>query len=79
MTSEVRSETGRSTDDNPYEAALFQFESAAECLGLENRLRSILRKPRRELYGQFPGRNGRRRGRHVPGLSSSAQRPSRSG
>ena len=54
MTSEVRSETGRSTDDNPYEAALFQFESAAERLGLENRLRSILRKPRRELTVNFP-------------------------
>ncbi|MDP7639505.1 MAG: Glu/Leu/Phe/Val dehydrogenase [Candidatus Hydrogenedentes bacterium] len=54
MTTEVSSGTRRSTDDNLYEAALCQYESAAERLGLENRLRSILRKPRRELTVNFP-------------------------
>ena len=54
MTTAVSSETGHSTDENPYEAALYQFDAAAERLGLEDRLRSILRKPRRELTVNFP-------------------------
>ena len=54
MTTAVSSETSHSTDQNPYEAALYQFDTAAERLGLEDRLRSILRKPRRELTVNFP-------------------------
>ncbi len=54
MTTAVSSETSHSTDLNPYEAALYRFDAAAERLGLEDRLRLILRKPRRELTVNFP-------------------------
>jgi len=41
---------------NPYDVALAQFDEAAECLGLSQALRAILRKPKRELVVNFPVR-----------------------
>jgi glutamate dehydrogenase (NAD(P)+) len=41
---------------NPYEMAIAQFDQAAECLGLSQAMRAILRKPKRELIVNFPVR-----------------------
>ena len=41
---------------NPYEMAVAQFDEAAECLGLSQAMRAILRKPKRELIVNFPVR-----------------------
>lgn len=54
MTTVVSSETSHSTEQNPFDAALYQFDTAAERLSLDDRLRSMLRKPRRELTVNFP-------------------------
>ena len=55
MTAKVtHTATLESTDDNPFEAALYQFDSAADRLGLDARLRAVLRQPRRELSVNFP-------------------------
>ncbi len=46
---------------NPYEVAVAQFDQAAELLHLDEDLREVLRKPKRELSVNFPVRmdNGR--------------------
>ncbi len=42
--------------ENPYDVAVSQFDEAADRLGLSQAMRSILRKPKRELIVNFPVR-----------------------
>ena len=41
---------------NPYAVAVAQFDQAAELLHLDDDLREVLRKPKRELAVNFPVR-----------------------
>ena len=50
----IKETTRPAGETNPYRAAQYQFDQAADRLGLNDRTRAILRVPRRELVVNFP-------------------------